>query len=846
MKKLLFLFMSVNCSLYAYGQCNVPVTNLFVNICDSDTFTTAGNQNVTTAGVYLDTLQSALSCDSIIETTLTLTPRTTGFNYGGATSFCLGDTNHMATIATTTGGKFTASGGLIIDSLTGAIDLNSATSGTYDVTYTPTLVAQQIGQDIDGEATGDFSGWSVSMSSDGLTVAIGGVGNYANGPFAGHVRIYSYNGTAWMQIGQDIDGEATGDACGYSVSMSSDGLTVAIGAPSNDGNGINSGHVRIYSYNGGAWIQVGQDIDGETAADFSGSTVSMSSDGLTVAIGAYYNQGNGFESGHVRIYEYILGSWTQVGLDIDGEAIGDRSGESVSMSSDGSTVAIGASLNDGNGINAGHVRVYSYNGTAWIQVGLDIDGEAASDYSSSVSISSDGSTVAIGASGNDGNGMDAGHVRVYNYNGTAWTQTGQDIEGDSASDYSGKNVSMSSDGSTVSIGATGNDANGINAGHVKIYTYNGSAWTQVRQDIEGEAADDNSGSSLSMSSDGLTVAIGATGNDGNGIDAGHVRVLSLHPNCPLPLSIVINPAYFTQVDASICDNETYTTAGNQIIDSAGTYLDTLQSALSCDSVIETTLKINSRHLTQVSANICDDATYTFNGNNYNQAGVYLDTLQSALSCDSVIETTLNVRKTSATSLIVDTCSGIFSLTGKYFDATGIYFDTTLNHLGCDSIISYDLTINLLDNSVTENLNSSPTLLIANDLTANYQWLNCTDNFAIIPNETSRTFTALTNGSYAAEVSRGDCRDTSDCYLVQNVGLENNFVKSEIKLYPNPTNGIVTIDAKQLQKAEVFDATGRLIIKSKSNIINLERQPKGLYLIKVHTKGIIEEFKVLME
>ena len=82
--------------------------------------------------------------------------------------------------------------------------------------------------------------------------------------------------------------------------------------------------------------------------------------------------------------------------------------------------------------------------------------------------------------------------------------------------------------------------------------------------------------------------------------------------------------------------------------------------------------------------------------------------------------------------------------------------------------------------------------------------------------------------------------------MQNVGLENNFVKSEIKLYPNPTNGIVTIDAKQLQKAEVFDATGRLIIKSKSNIINLERQPKGLYLIKVHSKGIIEEFKVLME
>jgi hypothetical protein len=49
-------------------------------------------------------------------------------------------------------------------------------------------------------------------------------------------------------VGADIDGEAASDISGYSVSLSSDGKTVAIGAPGNDGNGSGSGHVRIFQW----------------------------------------------------------------------------------------------------------------------------------------------------------------------------------------------------------------------------------------------------------------------------------------------------------------------------------------------------------------------------------------------------------------------------------------------------------------------------------------------------------------------------------------------------------------------------------------------------------------------
>jgi hypothetical protein len=330
---------------------------------------------------------------------------------------------------------------------------------------------------------------------------------------------------AWSQVGSDIDGEAAYDQSGDSVSFNSDGTRVAIGAPYNDGAGTDAGHVRVYNLTGGAWVQVGSDINGEGADDGSGQSVSLSSDGSTVAIGAIYNDGAGTDAGHVRVYNLTGGAWVQVGSDINGEAASDRSGNSVSLSSDGSTVAIGANFNDGVGDNAGHVRVYRLTGGAWVQVGSDINGEAADDYSgNSVSLSSDGSRVAIGATGNDGVGDNAGHVRVYNLTGSAWVQVGGDINGEAAYDQSGYSVSLSSDGSTVAMGAVSNNGGASFAGHVRVFGLTSGAWVQVGGDINGEAARDYSGYAVSLSSNGCTVAIGAIGNAGGGSVAGHVGV----------------------------------------------------------------------------------------------------------------------------------------------------------------------------------------------------------------------------------------------------------------------------------------------------------------------------------
>ena len=122
--------------------------------------------------------------------------------------------------------------------------------------------------------------------------------------------------------------------------MNSAGDRVAIGANGNDGNGTSSGHVRVYALSSGSWSQLGDDIDGEAVDDQSGYSVSMNWP-VTVAIGAWYNDGNGSSSGHVRVYQYSSGSWSKLGSDIDGEAVGDQSGISVSMNSSGDRVAIG-------------------------------------------------------------------------------------------------------------------------------------------------------------------------------------------------------------------------------------------------------------------------------------------------------------------------------------------------------------------------------------------------------------------------------------------------------------------------------------------------------------------------
>ena len=451
--------------------------------------------------------------------------------------------------------------------------------------FTKAQTWSKLGQDLDGEYADDRFGTAVSVSSDGLTVAIGAYRNDDNGSFAGHTRVFRYVSSGlWTQLGSDIDGDTVGDYSGFSVSLNANGLVVAIGSPHNDGNGSYSGQVRVFKYANGAWVQQGASIYGESANDWSGESVSISDDGLTVAIGARLNDGNGGSAdGHVRVYKLISGSWVQQGSDIDGEGYGDRSGNSVSLSADGLTVAIGASQNDGNGVNSGHTRVFKLVSGSWVQQGNDIDGEAANDESGvSVSISDDGLTVAIGADKNGDNGYWAGHVRVYKLVSGSWVQQGSDIDGEGGGDRSGRSVSLSSDGLTVAIGAPFNIGSGSYEGHVRVFEFVSGNWIQKGSDIVGEAYDDESGGAISLSADGNVVIIGAEFNGGTGLRAGHARIYSTVVPC-IPTSSTIS--------TSACN--AYQSPSGKIWFASGIYSDTITNVAGCDSVITINLIIST-------------------------------------------------------------------------------------------------------------------------------------------------------------------------------------------------------------------------------------------------------------
>ena len=372
----------------------------------------------------------------------------------------------------------------------------------------------------------------MSLNGNGSIVAIGAMRNDgAGGSDSGHVRIYQYNSTSWVQLGSDIDGEAGGDNFGSSVSLDTDGTRIAVGAVKNDGNGADSGHVRVYEFNSTSWNQLGSDIDGEAGGDNSGHSVALNGDGTIVAIGAPYNGNtNGQNSGHVRVYEFNSTSWNQLGSDIDGAALNDESGFSVALSDNGTVIAIGAPKHDGNSYSEnGHVRVYQYNSTHWNQLGSDIFGEYGFDHSGySVSLNTDGTVVAIGAIRNRGNPTwqsSKGHVRVYQLSNGNWVQLGSDIVGEDGGDELGWSVALNGNGAVVAIGARGDDAAGTDSGQVRVYEYVSTGWAQIGDDLDGDDATDRFGSSVALNTAGTVAAAGGIYH-GNGADFGHVKVFA--------------------------------------------------------------------------------------------------------------------------------------------------------------------------------------------------------------------------------------------------------------------------------------------------------------------------------
>jgi len=376
----------------------------------------------------------------------------------------------------------------------------------------PNVIAKLTASD---GAAGDYFGHSVALSGD--TLVISAPDDDDKGIDSGSVYVYVLSGTIWAEQAKltASDG-AAGDSFGRSVAI--DGETIIIGARQDDDNGTSSGSAYIYTRSGSTWTEQAKLTASDGAAsDSFGTSVAISGD--TVVIGARLDDDNGTNSGSTYVYTRSGSMWTeQAKLKASDGAAADFFGNHLAISGD--TIAIGAFFDDDNGIDSGSAYIYTRLGSTWTeQAKLKAsDGTTNDSFGVSVAISAD--TIVIGAY-LDGSGS----AYVYVLSGTIWTEQAKLTASDGAAgEHFGGSVSI--DGDTVVIGARHDDDNGTSSGSAYIYTRSGSMWTEeAKLTASDGAVDDWFGDSVAISGD--TVVIGARLDDSNGDSSGSTYVVNL-------------------------------------------------------------------------------------------------------------------------------------------------------------------------------------------------------------------------------------------------------------------------------------------------------------------------------
>ncbi len=188
----------------------------------------------------------------------------------------------------------------------------------------------------------------------------------------------------------------------------------------------------------------------------------------------------------------------------------------------------------------------------------------------------------------------------------------------------------------------------------------------------------------------------------------------------------------------------------------------------------------------------------------------------------------------------------------YLNTKGTYSLSLLAYkYGTEYPVANDKIIKLtiIDTSVTQSVNR----LTSNADSASYQWLQCSDNHRAIQGATSKTFTPKANGLYAVQVTQNGCIDTSLCYNVQIVGVDESAVSEQIvPVYPNPTSGMVEIDLQSNQpeiNVSIINIHGKKVMEGSFNNqnkikMNIGHLPDGVYYFEVKTKGEVKYCKVV--
>jgi hypothetical protein len=289
---------------------------------------------------------------------------------------------------------------------------------------------------------GDNFGYRVALSADGSVLAVGApdedsgaTGVNANqgdntAPQAGAVYVFSRSGPSWSQQAYAKASNTDPiDYFGWSVALSGDGDTLAVGAwgESSDATGVNgdqssnstptSGAVYVLTREGSAWSQQAYvKASNPDPTDSFGWSVALAADGNTLAVGAYYED----QTGAAYVFARSGSTWSQQAyVKASNAEAADVFGHSVALSSDGNTLAVsafseasnatgvGGDESDNSALNAGAVYVFARSGSTWSQQAYvkasNTDADDQFGWSGSVALAGDGNTLAVGSRSEDSN-----------------------------------------------------------------------------------------------------------------------------------------------------------------------------------------------------------------------------------------------------------------------------------------------------------------------------------------------------------------------------------------------------------------------------------------------------------
>jgi hypothetical protein len=226
-----------------------------------------------------------------------------------------------------------------------------------------------------------------------------------------------------------------------------------------------------------------------------------------------------------------------------------------------------------------------------------------------------------------------------------------------------------------------------------------------------------------------------------------------------------------------------------------------------------------------------------------------DTFNLSAASNNVFVVKLKNCNLITSAMNVTACDS-FNLNGMVYAQSGSFTQNFVTALGCDSLIKLELVINQKPGvTVTQTGN----VLAANTGGAVYQWINCNDN-SPVSGATAQSLTATVNGSYAVVISKNGCSDTSTCYNVSGLGLEDVASFNSIQVYPNPVTGTVTISIPEMTKngtIRLINVLGQTVMQ-KTNVngrkilLNMQHLASGTYILQFADGVKILRAKIIKE